>query len=150
VAAKAGMSLGTSFPDYGIDLSLIDIEVRNGRRWESGYQINVQAKSISRAVAGGASVRYDLDVRAYDVLRTAPPRCARVLVVLVLPADESLWLAQTEDEMTIRHCAYWLSLAGRAPSPNRRSVRLSIPRANVFTPAAARDLIAQLKAGGTP
>jgi hypothetical protein len=148
VAAKAGMSLGMSFPDYGIDLSLLEIEVQNGRRWESGYQIHVQAKSVSRAVAGGTSIRYDLDVRAFDVLRTAPPRCARILVVLVLPADESHWLSQTEDAMTVRHCAYWLSLAGRARSPNRRSVRLSIPRANVFTPAAVRGMVAQLKARG--
>jgi hypothetical protein len=150
VAARAGMSLGMSFPDDGIDLSLLDIDQDDGQRWESGYRIEVQAKSVSQAVAGGPSIRYDLDVRAFNVLRTASPKAARILVVLLLPSDESQWLAQTEAEMTIRHCAYWLSLAGRASSPNRRSVRLLIPRANVFPPAAVRDMIAQLKTGGSP
>jgi hypothetical protein len=141
--------MGSSLPnpDYGIDLTLNDIEVRGEHRAESGYKLDIQAKSATRAVVVGTNIQYDLDVKSYEMLRHPAPGSPRVLVVLVLPKDEARWTAQTEDELILRHCAYWMSLTGSGPTTNRRSVRLLIPRANIFSITALRAMMDRIKTG---
>ena len=146
VAGRCGMSVSQPFIDYGIDLTLNDIESSKGAHAESGFKLDVQAKSTIRAGKDDGLLWYDLDRRSYDVLRQPRPGCPRILVVLSLPADESRWLTQSEEELVLRGCAYWLSLRGRPPLPNRRSVRVSIPRANVFSPEALKAVMARIKA----
>jgi len=68
-------------------------------------------------------------------------------VVLVLPEDEGLWITQTEQELILHHCAYWMSLRGQPPRTNRRSVRVEIPRANIFSMGAFQNLMEQIKRG---
>jgi hypothetical protein len=61
-----------------------------------------------------------------------------------MPEDEALWLDQSPEELTLRHCAYWLSLKGYPPTPNTTTVRVSIPLANVFSPVL-RDIVQRLR-----
>ncbi len=150
VAARCGMSASMPTPDYGIDLTLHDIEIVDGRRAESGFRIDIQAKSTVRAGADNSRIRYDLDRRAYDNLRVDSVGCPRILVVLVLPRKESDWLRQTQNELAIRRCAYWVSLKGRPPAGNRKSLRLYIPRAKVFSAAALAGIMRRIKRGEEP
>ena len=147
IAARCGMSVSLPNPDYGIDLTLNDIEDFGGWHAESGCKLDIQAKSTARAGKAADVIAYDLDIRSYDVLRLPTARHPRILVVLLLPIDESRWCSQSEEELTLRHCAYWLSLRGRPPSTNRKSVRLSLPRANVFSVEALRTIVSRIKAG---
>src|SRR5437868_5079101 len=86
-------------------------------------------------------------VEYYDNLRHPRPGCPRILIVLLLPADERQWSTQTEDELVLRHCAYWISLKGRAATDIRRLVRVQIPRANVFSIAALQEMMKRIKQG---
>lgn len=149
VAAQCGMSASTPYPDYGIDMTLNEIELSQGIHSESGYRLDVQAKSATRVGRVEGVIRYDLDLRSYDVLRRPAPGSPRMLVVLLLPRDESRWCSQTEDQLVLRHCAYWISLRGWSPSVNRRSVRLSIPAAQMFSPDALRTIMGRIKTGET-
>jgi Domain of unknown function (DUF4365) len=72
IAARCGMSVSTSYPDYGIDMSLNEIEISDHVRRESGYKLDVQAKATTRAGVTEDSVWYDLEVRSYDLLRASP------------------------------------------------------------------------------
>ena len=128
-------------------LTLNDIEDFGGWHAESGNKLDIQAKSTTRAGGTADGIRYDLDVRSYDVLRLPTARHPRILVVLFLPLDESRWCTQSEEELTLRHCAYWLSLRGRPLSTNRKSVRISLLRANVFSAEALRTMMSRIKAG---
>src|SRR5262249_25712094 len=119
VAAQAGMNLTLRTTDYGIDLTLHDFLVRGRRRSESGFNLDVQAKSTTAANLDEGSVKYDLDVRTYETLRHPRAGTPRLLVLLVLPEDEADWLRQTEEELLLRRCAYWLSLQGRPAVANR-------------------------------
>jgi hypothetical protein len=150
VAAACGVGYSIPNPDYGIDLTLEDILIRGQRRVPSGWKLDLQAKSTTLADIRGSHVKYDLEVRAYEVLRAPEARCPRILVVLVLPEDEDEWLAQTEGELILRRCAYWYSLRGRKRATRGKTVRLSVPRANVFSPVALREIMARLKEGGAP
>ena len=150
IAGRCGMSSSVPYPDYGIDLSLHDIEVRGNWRNESGYRLDIQAKSTTAANADSTLIRYELRVKDYEQLRDPAAGCPRLLVVLVLPEEESEWLAQSEDQLLLRRCAYWLSLRGFGPTTNRRTVRVLIPRANVFSVEALQNLVMSYKAGELP
>jgi hypothetical protein len=150
VAACCGMSSSTPLPDYGIDLTLHDIQFIDGRRVESGRKLDVQAKATTRAGIQEGHVRYDLDVSSYNALRLLTAGSPRILVVLSLPAKEADWWGQSEEELVVRRCAYWLSLRGREPTANRKSVRVLLPRANVFSVGALKAIMGRLKEGGEP
>jgi hypothetical protein len=69
------MSSSTPLPDYGIDLSLHDIQFVGGRRVESGCKLDVQAKCTTRASLQGQYVRHDLEVTSYNALRLITAGC---------------------------------------------------------------------------
>lgn len=150
IASRCGMSCSMPYPDYGADLALNEIE-RRGQGWsESGFKIDVQAKSTMRAEIGEAYVRYDMEVKTYEYLRAVQAWSPRILVLLMLPRDEREWCSQTEEQLVLRRCAYWHSLRGQAPTPRRKSVRILIPRENVFSVESLRTLVAIFKRGEQP
>ena len=141
IAARAGMSCSSRAVDYGIDVTVHEISRRGRRYGETGFRIDFQAKSTDAAAMTATDVLYDLDVKNYDDLRIAPPGGPRLLVVLVLPDDEAQWTDQTEEYLLLRRGAYWVSLMGHQPVSNVRTVRLALPRANLFTIEALRELM---------
>ncbi len=147
VAAFRGMSVSTPNPDYGIDLTLNDVVTVGGQWIESGYKLDVQAKSTTLASLETGYVRYDLEVRSYNTLRYREAPSPRILVVLILPENEREWLTLTEDELRLRRCAYWMTLKGRRSVPNRRSVRLRVPRTQLFSDEHLSALVKRIKAG---
>jgi hypothetical protein len=143
VAARAGMICQSIEPDFGFDLFLRTVERHDREYWDSGPQLDIQAKSTIRAEVRESEIAYDLEVRAYNLLRRTNRPC--ILVLLVLPADEGLWLTQSEDELILRYCAYWMSLQGAAAKANEVSVRVTIPRTNVFSVESVNELMRQLE-----
>ncbi len=151
VAARAGVICADSTLDFGIDLFLRAVTARNGGFADTGPQLDVQLKSTTRAELRDAQVIHDLEVRAHDVLRpSAAGVTPRVLVLLVLPEDESQWVTQTVDELILRRCAYWLSLRGAEPTTSHTTVRIAIPIAQVFSAEAVVTLLNRLKQGEMP
>jgi hypothetical protein len=69
VASRCGMGWSVPHPDYGIDLTLNDIESYDDSLAESGYKLDVQGKSATRTQLTVTHVKYDLERRAYDLLR---------------------------------------------------------------------------------
>lgn len=145
IAGRCGLTCSLRDFDYGIDLTLHDIRRRGHRHMESGFKLDIQAKSITTRNLVAATVAYDLDVKNYDDLRETQVGCPRILVLLVLPEDEAQWTEQTEDHLLLRHGAYWLSLRGRGPTVNQRSVRVMIPRANLFSVQALESLMGKVR-----
>jgi Domain of unknown function (DUF4365) len=148
IAAQCGMVC--EFPqgrDYGIDLTLREIQRRRHRYGKSGFSLDVQAKSTAGRNFSGPDLLFDLPVKNYDDLRQIGVGCPRILVVLVVPDAVNQWTTQTEDRLTLRYCAYWLSLLGWAPTPNRRTVRVAVPRANIFSAKALPRLMERVKRG---
>jgi Domain of unknown function (DUF4365) len=147
VAALAGLGTSVPTPDYGVDLSLRKIEQRGVRHLDGRLQLDLQLRSTTRANVRDSEVRYDLDVQTYEFLRELSPiRC--LLVVLLLPDDETLWLTQTLEELLIRECAYWFSLRGMGLTTATSSVRIAIPRVQVFSVQAVQAILNRLGQGG--
>jgi hypothetical protein len=147
IAARAGVICGGAENDLGFDLLLRGVETHGQQLWDSGAQIDVQLKSTTRTAVRETVVAYDLEVRAYKILRQENINRPRILVLLLLPEDESDWLSQTEESLIVRRCAYWTSLRGAQPSTARRTVRILIPRANVFSVESLQALLNRAREG---
>jgi hypothetical protein len=145
IAAQVGLTVSEPENDYGVDMQLRAITPLGGQRRDRGPHLDLQLKSTTRANLGQAHLTYDLPVVNYDDVRDTDAQVARILVVLVMPDDEALWLSQSPEELVLRHCAYWLSLKGRPPTTNTATIRVSVPLANVFSPAALRDIVQRLR-----
>jgi hypothetical protein len=149
VAAVSGVGTSVPMPDYGVDLSLRDIEQRGPCHLDTRLQLDLQLRSTTRARVSETHVSYDLDVRTYAYLRE-PSLIRSLLVVLVLPDDEALWLSQSPHELLVRHCAYWFSLRGAEPVTATSSVRINLPRSQVFSVEAVRAILTRLRQGEEP
>lgn len=133
VAAACGLTCSERPQDFGIDLSLHEVSEQDGLYSESGFDLDVQLKSTTRAIETAAGIGYDLDVWAYDLLRR-PTEKNRILLVLTLPPDPDEWVRVRRSRLDIRGAMYWASLRDRPAVPNRRSIRVTIPRRQLFTP----------------
>ena len=70
----------------------------------------------------------------------------RVLILLLMPDDDTQWLAQTVDELCLRRCAYWVDLMGKMPSSNVSTVRVFVPILNMFDQTGLQRMFSQLLA----
>ena len=133
--------------DYGIDVTVNEIIDANGHFFESGFRLDIQAKSSVNAKVEKDFVTYALEVKAYETLRVES-QVPRILVLLVLPAHESQWVDQDEERLILRKCAYWVSLRGRGPITNQARITIRIPRTNLFAVEGLRSIMEMVKQGG--
>jgi hypothetical protein len=147
VAARCGMSCSFRDFDYGIDVTVHEIKRRGDHYAESGVSLDIQAKSLCCPPITGEAIPYDLRVKNYDDLRDPENPKARILVLLLLPENEEAWTTMTEEQLVLRRCAYWLSLRRHPPTENRETVRVSVPRKNVFAVESLQRLVALVRAG---
>jgi hypothetical protein len=150
VAAQAGVICGGLGQDYGIDMFLRTVPIEGHRYTDKGDQLDLQLKSTTRASVTDTEVMHDLEVRAYESLRLVTRGCPRILVLLVLPEDETLWLTHSVEELILRRCAFWQSLRGAPGTTNQATIRLHIPRANTFSVEAVRALMQRVSEGIDP
>lgn len=150
IASRCGLNCSFRDFDYGIDVTLHPIHRRENRYIETGFNLDIQAKSAFRVTVTELEVLYDLEVKTYDDLRSTNVGTPRILVLLVQPENESDWTHMDEEELRLRRCAYWMSLKGREPTSNTETIRVSIPRANRFSIEALRGIMERLRDGEDP
>jgi Domain of unknown function (DUF4365) len=74
----------------------------------------------------------------------------RILVVVLVPDCLEDWLQQSEAEMCMRNCAYWMSLRGMPETQNTATVTVALPRSNQFTVQALKSMIQRISEGNLP
>ena len=141
VAARAGYACQV----INIDNDSIDVQLAaRGFVHEKAVlrspKIDVQLKATSQPVLKESHLSFTLPIKNYNELRE-PVLVPRILVVLLLPEDDALWLVQSEDAMITKHCAYWMALLGRSETGNQRSVTVQLPREQQFTVPILRSLM---------
>ncbi len=141
VATIAGYAIyKPEVDDDSIDLG---VAARGGAGTLRSPRLEIQVKCTYTDVLHDREIRYPLKLKNYDDLRL-PCHVPRILLVVLVPEDPADWLTQTEDELILRRCAYWVSLAGQPESANEKSVTVHLPRGNVFSPAALEDMMARI------
>ncbi|NJK76628.1 MAG: DUF4365 domain-containing protein [Microcoleus sp. SU_5_6] len=133
VAAVAGCSVDQPEDDYdSIDLR---IKARSIQGAVSYPQLDLQLKCTSRDILDANCIRYPLILKNYNDLRINC-QIPRILVVVLVPENIAEWLEQSEQQMSIKYCAYWVSLRGFSATGNIRSVTVELPRNNLFSVTA--------------
>jgi Domain of unknown function (DUF4365) len=146
VVTTAGYSLyRPEVDDDSIDLG---IAARGGDIIVSP-RLELQLKCTSRSILGSDQINYPLNIKNYNDLRINA-FIPRILVLVLVPENIIDWLKQTEDELCLRYCAYWVSLRGMLPTENRTNVTINISRQNQFTVEALQGIIQRISSGDTP
>lgn len=133
VAAAAGYV--TSQPNA--DRDSIDLEIAAGGSMRA--RIALQLKATSNPNWHEDDLHFVVKKKNYDdliALRQVP----LILVVMVLPASNQFWLRTSEEQLLLRHCAWWLSLKG-FPEIDQDSKVVRMPKAQRFDASALKDLI---------
>ncbi len=135
ICAMAGYNTAKDENDYGIDLTIKDVEQRlSGRTTNSGFDIDVQIKATKNFREDDSSISYDLRNKNYNDLVDTKPATPRILVVLCLPEQKDEWLCQNLDSLILKRCAYWRYLSGQnGVEDNESKTAIRIPKSQCFT-----------------
>jgi hypothetical protein len=108
--------------------------------------LHVQLKATSsQPTISNGKFSYALnDVKQYDKLRRVTTVPYRILVVLFLPVDAREWLQHSVDVLSLKRCAYWVSLRGAPPTTNTSSITVYIPETQIFSPDGLQQLMVRI------
>ena len=110
-------------------------------------RVEFQAKATTRNLLRTDGIHFPLPVKNYDDIRIEKPLIPRILIVLLMPSEETNWLTQTGDELCQRHCAYWRSLEGEPAVPNPQNVTVILPLDNMFSGNQLNGLMDKVERG---
>jgi hypothetical protein len=131
-----------------VDINSVDltIAVRGSLDTLRQPKLDVQAKCTARDVVYADSVHFPLDIGNYNDLR-APRHTPCILIVVTVPPTLDEWLVQTEEQLILRHCAYWVSLLDAPATGNETTITVNIPTSNVFSPGDLRAMMRRIDRG---
>ena len=84
---------------------------------------------------------FALKKKNYDDLTITDLISPRILILVVVPEEIGDWILLTQNELTLRRCAFWMSLVGQPPSLNEVSVTVRVPRNQPFTVESLNGLM---------
>lgn len=151
VAAKAHLSVSINdrSQDYGIDGTFHKIAIINNKRVEQGLSIDFQMKATIDFIKNEDSIKYDLDVEAYNMLseRMQKPYVTQaILILLCLPKDQEHWFTLSENELILKNCCYWTCI-DMDKSSNKSSVTVNISRKQILSPNEINRLFSLIEQG---
>ena len=141
IAARAGYVTATP----SLDRDGVDLQIRAGGAMRPALDLQLKA-TVNLKRRSDGHLGFPLKRRNYDLLRIGT-QTPRLLMVLDLPRDEDRWMTVTEDELILRHRAYWLNLPGCKEVENKASVTVAIPKANLFDVESLRSLMKHSRGG---
>lgn len=145
VVAQAGYECSFSEQDYGIDARVSEVVQLKGKYVSSGFDFKIQMKASQDFRLDTTETVYSLKAEAHDrmALHTGS---TIILVLFCVPQDANLRLEVTEDHLKLQQCCYWWPRPA-AKTDKSSSIAIRIPRQNLFTPQACRDIMALVRAG---
>ncbi|MGW7555401.1 DUF4365 domain-containing protein [Streptomyces rimosus] len=149
VAAASGCSLAQPFPDNGIDWHVS--HGAPGHAVDDEVTIKVQLKCTYQVAPRppGASFAFTLDNDHLAKLARTPVAVHKILVVMLVPRTQEHWLLAGHDRLELRHCCYWINLAGHRVTGRRRT-NVRIPTTRIFDDRALCEIMTRVGAGGRP
>lgn len=137
LAAQAGCnSARPEVDEDSVDLTLSMKDISGCKR--SRGKLEMQLKCTYAADRSKDEIAFALSIKNYNDLR-ADVIIPRLLVVVCVPKNCEDWTRQTEEQLCLHHCAYWLSLAGMPETSNTRSKTVYIPRNQIFSVEFLRE-----------
>jgi hypothetical protein len=107
----------------------------------SGDIVRIQVKATERPNIIDQSLRFDLPVATYDMLRRGTTYGHLVVVVFDRPYPN--WIHQGTRRALVRAEGFWQRLSGMPPVSNHSDVRIGVPLVNRFRPESLWQLFAE-------
>lgn len=149
LAARAGISISTPDPDYGIDGTFRRAEYNTALKQylDSGFCLDYQLKASINVEHSYGYIKYNLDIKNYRDLIVKNLPNPRILIVYEMPRDVNFWITVKNNETIFKTCAWWYSLEGQPEVANKNSVLIEIPDNQQFTPESLKELMQKVEAG---
>jgi len=141
LAAKTGYLTA----NFDFDRDGIDLQVNAGGAMRPAIGIQLKG-TINLGEAKDGYFKFPLKVRNYKLLRM-PTQVPRILVALNLPKASEKWIELTPEALSIRTCAYWVSLLGQPDTTNVETVTIAIHEANLLNEKALIGLLEKSRTG---
>jgi hypothetical protein len=136
VSSAAGYTVSWQADDvYGVDVVV---------RWDA-VPVDFQLKATASPEYGDGCLKFDLDVPTYDKLRDRVRGGPGYLLVAVIPENVGDWLKQQDDELLLRHRAFWIDLTGQPSTDNTTKVRVYLPLGNLLDVEALHGIMARAR-----
>jgi hypothetical protein len=137
IAARAGCEVSE------IKVDRMSRDIRISPIAGAPVQIDAQLKSTINLIDAGEVMKFDLDVGNYNHLRATQVGNAQILIVVDLHQAADNWVRANTDDVVFQKSAYWVSLYDAPETPNLKTIRIDIPKVQVFSPAALEDIMAR-------
>lgn len=89
-------------------------------------------------------------ISQYNALRSESLSTPRILVVLFLPQEQEEWLGHSHDALSMKKCAYWVSLRSAPESTNATAQTIYFPRTQCFDRDGLLGLLGDISRGEVP
>lgn len=149
VVAAARCSLADPRPDRGIDWHITHESTSHRNDPEVDLKIQLKATQQVSAPVTGTSFAFTLDNEHLQRLAVPTPHVTRLLVVMLQPTDVSRWIKGSHNLMALRHCCYWVNLAGH-PIRGATRTTVRVHKSHVFDDIALCSIMRTLGQGGIP
>ncbi len=148
IASKCGYSTSEPSQDYGRDLSIVEVGIRNennkSRYSETGRELKFQLKATTEnsVIVSDDNLKYDLEAKNYnDLIMRRNTKSPLILVLFILPTNQTEWLIVSENELISKKCAYWyIPQQNEATTENTDTKRIVINKNNLVNPESLNQL----------
>jgi hypothetical protein len=149
VAAAAGCVIaGKPEIDEGVDIVLT--HTADAHQAEHVARLEIQMKSTSDF--DGASNDYisaSMTRKRWNYFCTSDPTIDKIIVIMFIPRDQQDWTIASHDTLSVRHCAYWVNIAGE-PETAQDHITIKAPTSQIFDDVALCDMMERIGQGGKP
>lgn len=148
VASVAGYA--TYSPKVDEDSVDVGIAARGTLGSRRSPRVEIQVKCTEAPDWRKDYMHYPLKLKNYIDLRGDDLCVPRILVIVVVPDIIDNWLMQSEHELVLRKCAYWVSLRTAANTGNISSVTVQVPKDQQFTVESLKIILENISEGDLP
>lgn len=113
-----------------------------GKKIDVGPIFECQLKATINWQEEADFIVYDMDAAAFNklVFQNNESSVPTYLVLLCLPRDQVDWVSISPDSLQLRKCCFYELIDG-ARTENTSSVRVRIPKSNIFSPDSVDEII---------
>jgi hypothetical protein len=149
VASAARCSLANPRPDRRLDWVLHHQSESHTADNEMDLKIALKATAQVAVDPSKSTFPFRIENDHLRYLNRVDPAVHKILVVMTLPKSVDDWIMAEHDFLTIRHCCYWVNLAGVQPTGRDKST-VPIPTSRLFDDEALCDIMQRIGRGGKP
>ncbi len=139
IASRQKFHIFYSKTDDGVDMSIQpqkeshDVSGKfHGLPHGRFLQIQMKSTTTKNIIETDDFIKYDFRAKNFnDLVERKDDITPLILILFIFPESETEWVQITQNEMTLRKCAYWYQVDKNAEmTKNKKTVTVKIPKTN--------------------